>query len=178
MRERATTGSVCSVLRSSVDPILVHRRRTVAAVALGGLLVAAALIWAVQPPAVVGNTTTTDHVALPSNAPATPRAPLDISGFAAVLWHVPAEAAPPSKPKVAAATSRPLRLQLIGITTEEGVRHAALYDLDADRLLIVAAGDRIGDHEVATVDDDAVELTDGQRTTRLALLEADRGGSS
>ena len=94
---------------------------------------------------------------------------IDQSTFIVRLWNPPPPEAPPEgRDRRLAEQSSPPRLQLIGITDDGRQLRAALYDPDADRLLIVASGDHVKKHTV-TVTPDAVELVNGQVTYRLAL---------
>ena len=94
----------------------------------------------------------------------------DQSAFAVRLWNPP----PPPEARnalVAGQTApppKPLRLQLIGIIDDGRQLRAALYDPEADRLLIVGDGDRVKQHTI-TITADAVELADGRVTHRLTL---------
>lgn len=63
----------------------------------------------------------------------------------------------------------PPNLELIAIITESERLVAALYEVGADRLHMVAAGDRVGRLEIEKVDQRGVDLRDGSRTFRLAL---------
>lgn len=103
-------------------------------------------------------------------------APLNLAAFDVDLWHVPPQPVAAAEVTEPPPPPAPLRLQLIGILTETGEdgarRLAALYDPDADRLHIVAAGESVGSLTVAAVRTGGVELSDarGSRT-----LELDRG---
>ena len=112
---------------------------------------------------------------------------IDVEAFAVNLWNpvsapspTLAEAAPPSPAK-------PLNVQLIGIITEDGVAKAALYDVDSDRLLIIADGETIGDRTVRIVRGPGgarggvggatgIEISDGS-SKQVLLLRAEKGNS-
>ena len=105
--------------------------------------------------------------ALEQDEPVEPQ--LDPQVFAIKLWRVPpapvvatAQASPPVKPP---------NLRLVGIISESGRHMAAIYDVDADRLVIVASGDHIGQYNVTAITSSEVELSDGQVTQKLALLQ-------
>jgi hypothetical protein len=88
---------------------------------------------------------------------------IDPATFAVNLWAAPAaEVAVPAAP-VTAPPPPPLNIQLIGIITEtdqEGraIHKAALYDIDSDRLLILADGERLREHNVRVLAGGIVEL--------------------
>jgi hypothetical protein len=120
-----------------------------------------------------------DHVDVPVEIKPPPRDEppaaqsdlIDPGAFAVKLWN---PLPPPSTPETLAATSEPpvpLKLQLIGIITEQEVHRAAVYDPDSDRLLIVSGGDRIDHHTITQVTSSTVELSDGQSTRTLTLKE-------
>lgn len=97
--------------------------------------------------------------------------PIDTAIFSnARLWNPPPVAVP-AQPQVAQNPSKPFRLQLIGIIHEGEQLHAALYDPDADRIVIVASGQRINDLTVVSVGTKTVELSDGQSKHELRLQE-------
>ncbi len=98
---------------------------------------------------------------------------IDRGAFAAAIWNpVVARDAQEQSEASAAEQARPLRVQLIAIIDEgDGRLRAAIYDVERDRLLIVASGDRVGGLTVTTVAAGSVELTDGRSGTRLALRE-------
>lgn len=67
------------------------------------------------------------------------------------------------------ADEKPLRLQLIGITQEDGVFLAALYDQDANRLLILKHGDQVRGERVSDITRTYVKLSDGAGERELRL---------
>ncbi len=114
-------------------------------------------------------------IALPKIEPLAPekKVPprLDLTAFRTPLWV--ADAAPPTAPVQAAPTPPPppLKLQLLAIIHEGDAYKAALYDPDSDRLLIVAAGERIGTRSVESIDKAKLTLNDGAARRVLALKE-------
>lgn len=160
---------------------LEQSRRTtsrVCAVAATMTLIAAA--WAFRPlrlpPALPED-------AAPSTSTRTAAA-IDPSAFEVEVWSpgiaLPApvlEAAAKPDPPPAPPPPPRIRVQLIGIHMspgEESVRRATLYDPDADRLLVVAAGDVVAGREVASVDEGGVLLRMGAFEQRLTLHEEPR----
>lgn len=144
-------------------------RRLVPAAAIATIALAA--WWALKPlpevalpaasPGPARTTTTSDSAA---------QTAMDTSGFSVPLWVAPpapppapvAEPPPPPPP--------PLRLRLIAIVREPGVSGAApvasvlLYDPDADRLLSLAEGDRLGDGRTITrITESAVQVREPDR---------------
>lgn len=107
---------------------------------------------------------------------------IDPKDFAVKLWNpvvAPVEAATVARADT--ATSKPLNLQLIGIISDgrspSPTLRAALYDVDEDRLLIVADGERVHDRTVRILPGGLVELGEGQNKQRL-LLRPDKEVSS
>jgi hypothetical protein len=105
-------------------------------------------------------------------------APLDLSAFTAKLWNPPLPskqateiASQPTQP----AAREPLNLQLIGITSENGRRVAALYDPRTDSLHMVSDGQSIGRLRVTAITDEYVELDDGRGPRKVELEPANTG---
>jgi hypothetical protein len=159
-------------LSSSSDPIRAARRRLIVTAATIAVGAAACAVWAFRP--------------LASSSAEAPRlqardapvltdviAPVDLdrTAFDALLWNpAPAEAgAAAGSPR--GATRNAVRLTLVGVVEEGGVRTAALYDPAQDRLVLATTGDRIGAYTVRSVDADRVELATGRRTFLLRLRE-------
>lgn len=97
---------------------------------------------------------------------------LDITAFTANLWNPP----PVKKTSNALAKkelprAKPLRLQLIGITSDGDTLRAAIYDPDSDQLLIVASGDTILGRAVSEITKNTVVIADGRFTHHLQLVE-------
>ena len=63
----------------------------------------------------------------------------------------------------------PVRLQLLAIIREEDLFRAAVYDPDSDRILVVAAGQRVGTQLVDQVDKSSLTLRDERGARVLAL---------
>jgi hypothetical protein len=102
---------------------------------------------------------------------------LEQSAFAANLWHTPPGPAPVTVAK-APEPPKPLNVQLIGIINEAGVRKAALYDMETDRLVIVSDGDSIRGHTIKSITEKTIELTDGRSSQTLTLADPASGGRS
>jgi len=185
---------VCSALPSLNDPIRKWKRRQRWIIAVGAIISLGVSAWAMWPynnALAIGGVDAArliapqpEHV---EDAATVPKYALtSATVFASVrLWDPP--------PLSSAATSAtlaenaedigPPTLQLIGIVRQggrgdgggegggdgDGVLYAALYDIEQDRLLILRSGDRIGRYTITTISEKVVELTDGRRTTRLAL---------
>ena len=141
--------------------------------AVGLTALAACALWAVQP---------LPTLDLPEPAPAATNVAdraggekpdgFAVDAFAVQLWSSarPAEAvarpAPVRQPQ--------LRLELIGITEENGERRAALYDTGRDRLLLLAHGERVQGHTVTRIADASVVLTNGSSKSELTLRRGRR----
>ena len=69
----------------------------------------------------------------------------------------------------AALPPLPLRLQLIAIVRDGEAFKAAVYDPDADRILVVAVGDSIAGRTVEQVRSADVTVRDGTRSRLLSL---------
>lgn len=101
-----------------------------------------------------------------------PVALLNQAVFAAAnLWHT--APAPTVAQTAVQEPPKPLNVQLIGIINEGARgRKAALYDVEADRLLIIGDGESFRGHTIKSITDKAIELTDGRsggvRTLTLA----------
>jgi hypothetical protein len=100
---------------------------------------------------------------------------LDAQRFAVALWNPPP---PPADAETAPKENKPvplqIRLQLLGIveSSSGAAPGAILYNPDADEILIVAAGERIGPLAVSSVTAQGVELEDDrQRRITLELLQ-------
>ena len=100
-------------------------------------------------------------------------APLDTSVFRTPLWVAPP--APPPGP-VAAAPPPPLRLQLVAILRDKGEYRAALYDPDADKLVVVGPGDIIAGRTIERVGAADLSLRDNGLSRTLSL-RTDGGAS-
>jgi hypothetical protein len=94
----------------------------------------------------------------------------DRNAFDVVLWN-PTESRRASNGGAGSgAASRPAaRLQLVGITEEKSGLHAALYDPEADRLYVVASGDRIPGQRVEKLTSTEIVLVGTTGTSRIAL---------
>ncbi len=112
------------------------------------------------------------RVALPdappaAQAPVRAAAPrLNLAAFRTPLW-----VAPPPPPQAAAPPPPPppLRLRLVAILSEQAGYRAAVYDPDADRLLIIGAGDSIAGRAVLSVRASDLTLGDASGQRQLTL---------
>jgi len=180
-------------LPSPNDPIQVWTQRQRWIIAVGAILALAVGAWAMWTPrtAIALEGTEQAKLASPQVKPTDEMATtstdttVTASAFTTVrLWNPPPPPpAPPSQVTEKPEDVRPPKLQLIGIIQQaggedggaggggggDGALHAAIYDIDEDRLLILRSGDRVRQFTITAIDDKAVELTDGRRTTRLAL---------
>ncbi len=150
------------------------RRLTRLTCALSAIALGGAALWAFAPLAPQEAPAAAWEPPAPGQpVPGQRRPAIDRGAFAAAIWNpVVARDAPEKSEASAAEQARPLRIQLIAIIDEgDGRLRAALYDVERDRLLIVANGDRVGGHTVTSVAAGGVELTDGRSATRLALRE-------
>lgn len=110
---------------------------------------------------------------LPAPSPAT--APPAVATLDQAAFRVPIWIAPPLPPApvqaVAPPPLPPLKLQLLAIMHDGRVYRAALYDPDSDRLIVVAAGERVGARTVDLVAPDSVRLRDESGVRTLSLKE-------
>ncbi len=98
-------------------------------------------------------------------------AALDLKAFRAPIWV--AEPAPPPPPALTQPppTPPPLKLQLLAILNEKGVYKAAVYDPDGDRIIVVAAGEKIGTRTADSITRTSLVLKDETGLRTLALKE-------
>lgn len=147
--------------------------------ALCGACAGGALVYALAPL----NRPAVDAPALDAPSPGVvpPRvAALDVDAFRAPIWVADPPPPPPPPPTAPSTSPPPLRLQLLAIVRDAGdppVYRATLYDPDTDRLLVVAAGDKVGARTVERVDAEGVGLADASGPRSLLLREATTGGS-
>lgn len=106
---------------------------------------------------------------------AKPASALDLAAFRIPIWV--AEAPPPAPPPTPVVPPLPpLKLQLLAIIGEkqtDGMTRysAAVYDPDSDRVLVVAAGEKVGPRTVEHVNQDTLTLRDDAGQRVLALKE-------
>ncbi len=141
--------------------------RLTGASALGALLVWAT--WPLETLATSGATRDQDSSARGTDAVGP--AALQRELFDVELWTLAAEEPLPASDQDAQPSAPPLSLRLVGITIEEGVRWAALYDPTVDRLHLVKSGDELQGHVVSRVAQASVMLTRGRRIHTLELRE-------
>lgn len=160
------------------DPILDLQRSTRRIATVGVVVSTAAAVWAFWPFAREPRTlaSTAESIA-PSRDISTSKLAFDPGAFEAQLWTPPPQ--PPPKVVVQQPAPPALKLQLIGISRDNGhdgttVLRGVLYDPDSDRLLIVASGEKVelagrSPIVVSKLTPDAIELQDGENTRRLTL---------
>lgn len=168
---------------SARDPILDLQRSTRRIAATGAVSAIAAAVWAFWPIAREPLTLASANESItPSKDAATPKLAFNPAAFEAQLWTPPPQ--PPPKVVVQKPVPPPLKLQLIGISRDNGpdgtpVLRGVLYDPDSDRLLIVASGEKVelagrSPIVVAKLTPDTIELQDGENTRRLTLNDERR----
>lgn len=102
-------------------------------------------------------------------------AALDLAAFRVPIWVAEAPPPPPPAPAPAPLPPPTLKLQLLAIMRDrENGRTAAVYDPDSDRVVVVAAGQKLGRRSVEEVLDTSLTLRDETGTRKLVLME---GGS-
>ncbi len=151
--------------------------RSIAAASAAAVgLTAAWALWPLEPsgPDTPPSTAAPAPLGSSGGPPSQAIAPLDLEAFSTPLWTAPP---PPTEATVADAGASPapappppLAARLLAIITgPDGVRRATLYDPAADRVLDVAAGERIAGATVDAVAIDSVTVTDaaGSRTVLL-----------
>jgi hypothetical protein len=104
-----------------------------------------------------------------------------LSAFEVKLWNPK-----PRETEAAARNANPvgdrpapvasLRLRLVGITREKSGIQAALYDPDADRLLVLKQGDRFGQSVLTSLSLSAAEFTTGTHQETLELVPEPKPG--
>lgn len=157
------------------DPIrqFVHRLRLLRLVA--GLMLAAAIVWALTPPTIEPETSGPPDFSQPpaqsDQQPSSQPDPLDARLFAVRLWNAPpeqrlAKAEAPEPPPA------PPNVSLVGIISESGTLRAALYDIAADKLLVLKQGESIQRFTVQEISSEKVILSDGPRRHELRLRES------
>ncbi len=160
-----------------VDPLTIERHRLIRAAVLCSMLVAVSAVPLLVPRV----SPTVPHegpVPTPNTSEPPSITPLNLASFDAPVWLTRLEAPPPAPiPEVRPAPPAPLpRLELVGIErsqNDDGMPfyRAVLYDLDAKRLLVVKAGDRLekSARTIANVTSTALTITDGSSIHTLAL---------
>ncbi len=102
-------------------------------------------------------------------------AALDLAAFRLPLWVADPAPAPPPAPAAPAAPPPPLKIQLLAIIHEGEVYKAAVYDPDSDRILVVAAGEKIGARRVDKIDKATLTIRDDTGKRVLALKSGGEG---
>jgi hypothetical protein len=93
-------------------------------------------------------------------------APLDQSAFRAPLWVAPPPPPPPAAP---VPPPPPLKLQLLAVLREGDTFKAALYDPDADTIIVAGPGDTVAGRRVEQVRAGDVTLKDNGLSRVLSL---------
>jgi len=163
-----------SALRSLSDSLRKGRLRSAWTWAVAIPLLAGCGYWAFAPIP----TARAASIAMerPASAPAVAEDTFDLRAFStARLWTAPAPAVPSAQdPGASPGSGSPLRLQLIGITSEGTALVACLYDPDADRILLLRGGDRLGAHTVERVTDREVAFHGESGDVRVTLARTER----
>lgn len=165
---------------SPSDPIQALRRRVAAEAVIAAIVVAAAIVWStfeapVRPLGELG------PVPRPGGRPARPV--IDPAVFEGTLWPAGVDA-PPTAPAVAAEEPTPPtlpvkppepppRAMLIALVADPlgpAKWRAAMHDARADRLLLLAPGDRLGAWSLTTIEDGAARFEDGEGRSLLYTL--------
>ncbi|HYF14591.1 MAG TPA: hypothetical protein VD971_05895 [Phycisphaerales bacterium] len=162
-----------SAPRFPVDALAEQRRKTRLTTAGAVTIISLAAVWALWPtPSRQVPALSLDPGEAPHRAPTTVVRDAELAlGAAAALWHAPPK--PPRTPVTAAPPPPPpLRVQLIGIATAgDGSSSfvAVFYDPDADKVVRVHRGDRVGDRLLTVVEAHAVTLALGADRQRITL---------
>ncbi len=98
-------------------------------------------------------------------------AALDLKAFRAPIWVAESAPTPPPAPTQPPPPPPPLKLQLLAILNEKGVYKAAVYDPDGDRIIVVAAGEKIGSRTADSITRTSLVLKDETGLRTLALKE-------
>ncbi|MBX3378387.1 MAG: hypothetical protein KF678_15440 [Phycisphaeraceae bacterium] len=100
-------------------------------------------------------------------------AALDLTAFRAPIWVAELSPPAPPAPSPAPPPPPPNKIQLLAIIrdSDSGKYRAAVYDPDTDRVLVVAAGERLGIRTVEQVDRSSLTLRDAAGTRTLALKD-------
>jgi hypothetical protein len=107
-----------------------------------------------------------------SSSPSSISDPFDLRPFqTARLWAEPQEPAGSGGIDGAAVSAgSPLRLQLLGITSDNGTLVACFYEPDGDRILLLRSGERLGTHTVERVSAREVAFRGGDGGEVLVAL--------
>jgi hypothetical protein len=104
-------------------------------------------------------------------------AALDLDAFRIPLWVAPPAPPEPEPEPPTPAPPPPLRMQLVAVVGGPDGYSAVLYDPDADRLVVVAAGESLAEGRVVEgVTASGVSIRDDHGVRTLALREG-RGGA-
>lgn len=172
-------------MRSPSDPIRALRRRAVAEAVIAAIAVGAALVWSTFEPSLrpLG-----ELAPAPPPAGRAARPVIDPSIFEGTLWPA-GVGAPPAAPVVAVAEPTPqappvkppepppkaMLIALVADPLGPAKWRAAMHDARADRLLLLAPGDRLGAWSLTTIEDGAARFEDGEgRSVLYSLREGSR----
>lgn len=139
---------------------------------VGSIAIIACAGWAIlsQEDPIIDPITIDLHQAAPLSKKDTDQS-LDQSVFTANLWNPPAvKKTSTALAKREPPRAKPLKLQLIGITSDGNTLKAAIYDPDSDQLLIVASGQSILGCTIRNITKDTVVIADGSFTHHLQLV--------
>lgn len=158
----------------SDDPIVRERARTRRTGIVGAAAVVVAAAWALWPMRTVR--IATPDLPTQRHEVKVPPEVLAASAFDVPLWTItpPPE---PTPPPPAPPPPPPLKLQLLGISSDPaapGSFRAALFDPEANRVLVAARGDTVAGRTVAAIDAGAVRFVAGSTVQTLSLSEERR----
>lgn len=154
---------------AAVDLLARSKRRTRAVLVASASLVGACGLFAILParvrplPDVVSGSATTP--------PPAARPPIEPVSFSSSLWAVkppppPARATAPAPPP---PPPPPLKLQLLGILTEQDGPRAVLFDPESEKASVLAKGQSIAGRTVESIDASSVSFRSPAGHQRLSL---------
>lgn len=155
------------------NPELRIRKRIAIEGAVAVVLVVAALVYAR-----VGPSDLNDSERLETSSPkavaSRPAADsIDAHAFDKILWNPIVKKPSVTSPNADGSSHVAVgaRFQLLGISKENGVLHAAIYDSKDDRLYLAPGGSKLAEYELTKINGRDVILQNGSDEVRLALSE-------
>ena len=98
---------------------------------------------------------------------------LDRAAFSTPIWIAPTPPPPPPPPPVAPPSPPPLRLQLLAIIKDEEngdeKYKAMVYDPNSDKVLVIAAGEKVGSSSIESINELGLRIKDAHGTRSLTL---------
>jgi hypothetical protein len=157
------------------DPIQLLARRLLFVRIAAGVLMVAGVAWVFMPSSVEPAMTQPQSVdklvgKVQETAP-TRSETLDAGGFEVRLWNAPPEQRL-TRTEIPESPPGPPNVSLVGIISESGTLHAALYDITADKLLVLQQGQTIQRFTVQEISIEKVILSDGPQRHELRLRES------